>query len=392
MTGFLLAFAVLPAGGQQAPAACALAAADARAAGPGCVQAWFDANLHMNEIQAVGTADSYKQRPSPGILALVHRGSDDDVKAVDFAEPPIAQQLDAGARSLEFDIAWDPKGGLYKYPVGAGMADELVPDDYVAAMSTPGFKVVHILDIDFTTSCMTLAACLETVAAWSRAHPAHVPLVINLTSNDIGTPMPGAAKPAKFTSAVFDALDAQIRAVFRPEEIITPDQVQGAAPTLRDAIRTGGWPLLGAVRGKVMFVLDDKPAKVALYRGARKALEGRVMFVATNTASPAAAFVTVENPAKQSAAVMDAVKSGFMVRTYADSDTREARAGLTIRRDWALASGAQVISTDFLLPDGRIGRYQVRLADGRVAQCNVLLAPARCFGLDVEKPEVAKSH
>ena len=49
-----------------------------------------------------------------------------------------------------------------------------------------------------------------------------------------------------------------------------------------------------------MFVLDDKPAKTALYRGARKVLEGRTMFIATDIQSPAAAFVTVENPAKQS--------------------------------------------------------------------------------------------
>ena len=166
MTAMLVAVAVVPAGGQQAAPGCALAAPDVRAAGPGCAQAWFDANLHLNDIQAVGTADSYKQRPSPAMLALVRRGSDDDVKALDFAQPPLAQQLDAGARSLEFDIAWDPKGGLYKYPAGAGMADELVPDEYIAAMATPGFKVVHILDVDFTTSCMTLAACLETVAAW----------------------------------------------------------------------------------------------------------------------------------------------------------------------------------------------------------------------------------
>ena len=89
---------------------------------------------------------------------------------------------------------------------------------------------------------------------------------------------------------------------------------------------------------------------------------------------------------------MAAVKAGFMVRTYADSETREARAGTTTRRDWALASGAQVISTDFLLPDGRIGRYQVRLADGHTAQCNVQLAPRRCFGLDVESPDGVKPH
>jgi hypothetical protein len=107
----LLLAAASSAGGQPV---CALAAADARAAGPGCARAWFDANLHLNEIQAVGTAESYKQRPSPAMLALIRRGSDDDVTALDYAQPPLTEQLDAGARSLEFDIAWDPKGGLYK--------------------------------------------------------------------------------------------------------------------------------------------------------------------------------------------------------------------------------------------------------------------------------------
>jgi len=35
------------------------------------------------------------------------------------------------------------------------MAGELVTDDYIAAMSAPGFKVIHVLDIDFNSSCVT---------------------------------------------------------------------------------------------------------------------------------------------------------------------------------------------------------------------------------------------
>ena len=47
---------------------------------------------------------------------------------------------------------------------------------------------------------------------------------------------------------------------------------------------------MGAARGKVIFVLDDSPAKAKAYQGVRKSLEGRAMFVATGEDSPLAAF------------------------------------------------------------------------------------------------------
>ncbi len=391
ITMVLLAFAG-GAEGAGAPA-CDLKAQDVRLAGDGCARAWFDANLRINEFQTVGTAESYKLQPSKEMMSLIKMGgSDDDALALDYDEPSVAAQLAAGARSLEFDVAYDPKGGLFKYPAGASMAGELVADSYVAAMTPPGFKVIHILDIDFNSSCVTLAACLKTVADWSRANPDHLPLVIALRSNDERTPMPGATRPVKFDAAAFDALDAEIRAVFKPEEMITPDMVQGSYPTLREAVAAAGWPKLGAARGKVLFLLDDDKAKVAIYRGARNALEGRAMFVATDDKSPAAAFITIENPAKDAAAITADVKAGLIVHTFADADTREARKNDTLRRDWAFASGAQMISTDFPVANKRIGKYEVRVPGNHVAQCDVQLSPGRCGGLDVESgaPDAAQ--
>jgi hypothetical protein len=264
------------------------------------------------------------------------------------------------------------------------MAGDLVADDYIAAMATPGFKVIHILDIDFNSSCMTLVSCLQMVASWSRANKNHLPVVIALKSNDDRTPMPGAHRPAKFDAAVFDALDAEIRTVFQPEELITPDSVQGTYPTLRDAVIAHNWPKIGAARGKVLFLLDDTPSKIAAYRGTRHSLEGRAMFIATDDKSPAAAFITIENPVKQAALITADIKAGFIVHTFADADTKEAWANDTLRRDWAFASGAQVISTDFLVPDKRIGKYAVRVPGDHIAQCDVQLSPQRCIGRDVE--------
>ena len=105
--------------------------------------------MHINQLQFVGTAESYKLAPSEAMLSLIRMGGDDDANALDFGEPSLTDQLQAGARALEFDIAYDPQGGLFKNPAGASMADELLDPAYVAAMSQPDFKVIHVLDHGF---------------------------------------------------------------------------------------------------------------------------------------------------------------------------------------------------------------------------------------------------
>ena len=199
------------------------------------------------------------------------------------------------------------------------------------------------------------------------------------------TPMPGAIPIRKNSMrAPLTGWMAPSLSVFHPGEIITPDKVQGPYRTLREAVLAQAWPTLGEGRGQVMFLLDDAKEKVALYRGGRRSLERRVMFVATDAGSPAAAFIAIEDPSKAPAAITQAVRAGFMVHTFADADTKEARANNTARRDKAFASGAQVISTDFITADPQVGGYQVRMPKGHAAQCNVQFAPQRCGGFDVE--------
>jgi len=68
------------------------------------------------------------------------------------------------------------------------------------------------------------------------------------------------------------------------------------------------------------------------------------------------------------------VKAGFVVRTRADADTVEARSNDTTRRDAALQSGAQYVSTDYPHPETRLSDYQARLPDGEIT------AATRCGG------------
>jgi hypothetical protein len=392
IAGLFAFFLPLVAKGQAvSPGSCKLQSPDLREAGASCAASWFDAHLRINEIQTVGTAESYKLRPSREMLSLIGMGSNADRNALNFALPPIASQLDENARSLQFDVSYDPKGGLFKHPAGASMASQLMLDDYLAAMSAPGFKVIHVLDVDFNSSCLTLVTCLQKVAKWSRRHSTHVPITIIIRTNDTRTPMPGATRPLLFDRGAFDALEREILSVFQRHELITPDIVQASYPTLGKAVAAYNWPKLGQSRGRVLFVLDDTPEKTGLYLGSPGSRQQRIMFITTDEQSPFAAFISIPDPVRNAERIIKDVRAGLMVITRADSESSEARSGSTLRRDWALASGAQIILTNFIRADSSLGTYRVGLSSGRPAQCNVQIALERCGGFELGQENSATS-
>lgn len=361
------------------PAVAQSAVPAARSCDRYCDPAWMDANLRLNDLQIVGTGQSYKQRPSSSLMTLIRMGGREGAEALDFAMPSLPAQLDRDVRALSLDVAFDPQGGHLRNPAAASMAMELLDENYVAAMDRPGFKVLHVLDVDYQSSCLLLADCLKQVADWSRAHPRHLPIVITLRPNASKTPMPGATEPRRFDTAAMDALDGEIRAAFTPDRVITPDQMQGGHASLREAALADAWPLLGAARGKVIFVLRADAPDVKAYQGHRKSLEGRAMFVAmTDETSPLAAFLAIPDPVKDRDRIVQAVRDGFMVRTRADSQTREARKTDTARRDAAFASGAQIVETNFPVSDPAIGSYRVSQQDNPRALCGPALGNETC--------------
>jgi len=363
-----------PAGdGTKASAPAAARSCDSR-----CSAKWMDANLRLDQLQVVATAESYKQRPGDGLMNLVRMSGKKNAEALDYGQAPIPAQLDKDVRGLQFDVAYDPKGGAYKNPAGANMAMELLPKGYVRAMSKPGFKVLHVLDVDYRSSCLALQDCLKQVALWSKAHPGHLPIFVTLKMNDAKTPMPGATKPVACDEVAVNALDAEIRAVFEPSQMITPDQVQANHASLREAAMAHAWPKLAQARGKVIFVLNDGAARAKTYQGARQSLEGRAMFVATDEASPLAAFISIPDPVKDAARIRQAVRDGFLVLTRADEETREARQNNGARRSAAFASGAQIVQTDFAAADPAISPYRVSLADNPDAMCGPEPSPEHC--------------
>lgn len=363
--------------------ACNPAAADIRSVGDECARPWMDAALRINDLTAVGTHNSYKQSISAEELAVMVAVNPGAV-GLDYGHRSLTEQLEAGARQLEIDVVNDPEGGRFVRPLTALSSGAAISPDFARIMSRPGFKTLHMPDVDFRSSCLTFVDCLSEIRRWSDANPDHAPMLIMLNAKTGGASMPGGTPLLDFDAPAWDALDAEIRSVFGAERLIAPDDVRGVHPTLREGVLAGGWPNLGEGRGKVFFALDEGAEKVASYTAGRPSLQGRAMFVNTDEDNPAAAYLTLNDPVAQQARIRAAVARGFIVRTRADADTREARSGDVVRRSAALSSGAQYISTDYIWADPRFPAYEVRLTGAAAAICNPVRTADRCDDLAIE--------
>lgn len=363
-------------------AACNLDAPSATAAGAGCEARWIDANVAINQLQSFGTHNSYKEKIPDVEMALINERLPKVGPTLDYEHRSLAEQLDKGARQIELDPSDDPQGGLYSTPLARKILTErgiALPAYDLSVMARPGLKVIHVADIDYRSHCLLFVDCLKQVKAWSDAHPDHTPILMMINPKSSGIPWVGAVKVLPWVKESFDRMDAEIRTVFSEDQLITPDDVRGSHATLREAVLAGGWPKLGQARGKIIFTMDLSPKDNAPYAEGHPSLKGRVAFMTTFPDAPEAAYFTMNEPEQQQAEIQSLVKQGFLIRTRADADTKEAREGTTTRREAAIASGAQFISTDYLWPDPRFGtNYTASLPNGAITRCNPLNAPQGC--------------
>jgi hypothetical protein len=282
-------------------------------------------------------------------------------EGADYEHAPLTTQLERqGVRNLELD-----------------------------AYNAADLPVFHSLIVDTESQCAGLGDCFAEIAAWSRSHRDHVPLVLFVEPK----PVPTNDNPA--IQAVIDleaerlgiddwdldgieAIDALARKTFG-KRILTPDEVRGKRSTLRDAVLRDGWPTLDETRGNVLIVLNvaGLPELGDLYLEGHPSLRGRAMFVPSEPGDDFAAFVKrdVPSPAK----IRALVRRNFLVSTRTDANGLEARANDPTRAQAALRSGAQVVVTDYPVDDPSTGTgYVVELPGGGPVRCNPVTAPRGC--------------
>ena len=355
----------------------------------GCGPAYpRDGTLRLNQMQVLGSHNSYHVQSPPPLFQAVSDFSDVIAQTLEYSHPPLPEQFDdEGVRQIELDVFYDPQGGLYAHPLGLAIVSG-DPDLRIPELEPPGLKVFHVQDIDFYTTCQTFRECLGQVRAWSEAHPNHAPLMIQVEAKDDVLPANigfDFVVPLPFRGEALEAIDYEVRSVFPPEQLITPDDVRGSHATLREAIEQDGWPTLAASRGKVFFCFDNENAAKTDYLNGHPSLRGRIMFTSSAPPADEAGFIKLNDPIGDFARIQDAVSQGYIVRTRSDADTVQARSGDTTMRDAAISSGAQFVSTDYPVPDPRFGTgYFVQIPGGMPARCNPISAPAECTAADIE--------
>ena len=308
----------------------------------------FNNSLRMNQVQVLGSHNSYHVAPTAAPWTGVAEWQ--------YTHDPLDVQFESeGIRQIELDVYADPTG----------------------------IRVLHVPDVDFGTTCVLWVDCLRVVKGWSDAHPRHMPITILTELNDTSYGLPTPILP--WTGPAMDQLDAEIRSVFPAKDVITPDSVRGHHATLAEAVTTDGWPTIDSVRGKVMFVMDNGGSYRDTYTAGHPTLEGREIFTNSDVGRPDAAFIKLNDPIGDSAKIRSVVAAGYVTRTRADADTHEARDNNTVPRDAAIASGAQWVSTDFEVPGRAYGQpYFVAIPGGTPARCNPINAPSWCTSGQIE--------
>jgi len=347
--------------------------------------------IRLDQVQVIGTHNSYHVSPHPNVLGMLGPRGREKSNALEYTHRPLPEQFSRlGIRQIELDLFADPAGGRYAAPTARKLlrivGKDPGPDpDAGGVLRRPGLKVLHIQDMDFLSTTPTFLGGLRQVRDWSRGHPDHVPILILVELKDNSVPgLP--TRPLPFDKAGLDAVDAEIRSVFAENELLTPDQVRGDAESLLAAIKSrGGWPALNSVRGRVIFALNNEGEVQESYLADHPSLRGRVMFVHVPPDHPAAAWMMVNDPIADFDQIQGLVRAGFLVRTRADSDTAQARSNDPTRREKALASGAQFVSTDY--PEARpdLSPYRVRLPGEVVARPNPVSGAGLAPGIDLER-------
>lgn len=317
-------------GEAETTAAASTTAADSTTGSPNPL----DDVLRLHHAQVKGTHNSYHLEP-----ALPFDPSHE------YSHAPLPEQLQSqGVRTFELDVHREVDGTL---------------------------EVYHIIGIDAETTCDTLGECLTQIKGWSDANPEHLPVIVWLELKDDtgGQPLD--------TPEALALLDEAVTSVFPPDRLLTPDDVQGRFPTLRERLRTEGWPTLGELRGQVIVTILDTDAPAEVYTSGYTTLAGKPLFVRADSDQLELPWAAIAKLGIDETDAIAAAHAGNLVIATNVCGAGDSDDACFAARQQAMDAGFHMLKDDFPAPvDDR--EYWLDLTDGEPARCNPVTAPPEC--------------
>lgn len=322
-------------------------------------------SLRLNDIRIIASHNSYKKRPHPKVLKFLSKfqdklGDQNNPKFIDYGHLPFEEQFtDYGIRGVELDVNYDPKGGHYRrrrvnlFLFGQ---KQRIKD---RSMKKPGFKLLHISDVDFETNYFTLIDGLKAIKDWSEKNENHIPIFINIEAKgshpaDESKTLRflGFKKCIPFDTTAYHKLESEIASVFDQNQIYKPSDFKAGHSSINERVENVGWPLLSESRGKVIFILEGNNQH--LYRSFNQPL----MFYYGEPNDVNTAFL-LRNHSQGIESSISEHSGKFIIRTRSDAGTVQSRDNDYLMWESALNSNAQIISTDYYKPDIRWSSYKV---------------------------------
>lgn len=289
----------------------------------GNLQAELESGIKFNEMIFLATHNSY-QTPNTQQTKELYRNLSDltfgllSPKLGDFFSPTLTEQLNTGLRSFEIDIeVFDRDGEV-------------------------SFTCMHNPYIEMTTSCYDFELAMKELAMWSDNNPNHLPITIIIETKEFFIPLENMkAMGMDYMGEFEDVLRRSLgNKLFTPSDMLRDYESFGAMR------RADDWCKVSDMLGKVLVLLHETGITED-YIKTDPSIKTQVMFPMLREKDierDCASFIIANKPDKLVKNSDDIIKSKkLIVRTRADEFTNINPQ----RLENALASGAQIVSTDY---------------------------------------------
>lgn len=315
----------------------------------------------MNQIKVLASHNSYKVAPTARTMKFIEKfkrflGEDNQPFQLAYSHVSLRDQFSKfNIRGIELDVYNDPEGGhFFKHKLNFFIPKQKIKDAAYEAMKKPGFKIIHIPDIDYQTHYLTLESALLELNGWSMENPSHAPIFVNieLKSRAMGDESKilnwlGFPKAIPFTSQAFHQMDSLFKSTLKT--LYSPSAFIHGEASMQERLKNQGWPLLQDIRGRIFVIIQGKGSDQFPTFGSA--------FKYGNEQDSNCIFLLRDNP--KDVNVLQMLSERFMIRTRTDAGTIEARKNDFSRLKEALQSKAQILSTDYYIPDPKIGPFVI---------------------------------